>query len=215
MEYLSKATLEKKVWQKYIIKIAVVGTISLAGFVLAIVSCFTGNPLFAFWYFIAFCLGLTYVIIRINTAFPTYLATDGEKLILSTWKNGVFPYRVSERASFISDFIPDKVKTDEIAFEDIEQVFVGSKKYMQKVLGEDEYPSILKMLESDKSTDKSLKRMDFVLVTAKSGEQCFMSITDFDISAVSDVIDVLERNCSGVRILIHLPKLVRMRNKLK
>ena len=35
MEYLSKAALDKKVWQSYIVKITVVGTISLAGLVLA------------------------------------------------------------------------------------------------------------------------------------------------------------------------------------
>ena len=215
MEYLSKATLDKKVWRSYIVKIALVGTISLTGLVLAILSLFSGSFLFAFWYLIAFCLGFSYAIIRINTAFPTYLATDGEKLVLSTWDNGVFPYRVSEKASFIADFIPERVRTDEIQFGEIEKIFIGSKRYMQKILEGEEYPDTLRMLEKDKNTDRILKRMDFVLVTAKSGESSFMSITDFDIKSVSDVIETVERNCPGVIIQIHLPKLVRLRNRLK
>lgn len=213
MEYLSKAALEEKVWRSYLVKITAVGTISLTGLILAIISIFSGNYLFAFWYFVAFCLGFSYVIMRINTAFPTYLATDGEKLVLSTWNNGVFPYRVSEKANFISDFIPESVRTDEIAFGEIEKIFLGSKRYMQKILSEEEYPEVLKILEKDKNNDKILKRMDFLLVTARNGESSFMSITDFDIKSVSDVIDVLERNCPGVKFQIHMPKLVRLRNR--
>lgn len=214
MEYLSKASLDKKVWQSYIVKITVVGTISLTGLVLSIISLFSASFLFSFWYFVAFCLGFSYAVIRINTAFPTYVATDSGKIILSTWENGVFPYRVSEKASFIADFIPEKVITDEIAFPEIEKVFIGSKRYMQKILEDAEYPETLKMLEKDKNTDKILKTMDFILVTAKSGESAFMSVTDFDIKALSDVIDSIERNCPGVKIQIHLPKLVRLRNRL-
>ena len=213
MEYYKRASLSQKVWRNYMVKISLVGTVSLAGLVLALISIFSGRFLFAFWYFVAFCLGLSYVVIRINTALPTYLAADSEKLTLSVWNNGVFPYKVEEKPSIISDFIPDRVKTDEIEYQELDSIYVGSKRYLKKTLREEEYPRVLSMLEEDKHMDATLKKMDFFLAFTHSGECAFMSITDFDVEALSDVIDVIERNCQGVKINIHLPKLVRFRNK--
>ena len=213
MEFLKKAAMDRRIWRNYMVKISLVGTVSLAGLVLSVVSIFAGRYLFALWYLVAFCLGFSYVVIRINTIFPTYLAADGEKLILSTWNNGVFPYRVGERAGIISDFIPEKVKTSEILFSDIEKIYIGSKRLMKKVLSPEEYPDGLSILEEDRHNDAALKKMDFVLVSGKSGETCFMSVTDFDMNELSEVIDVVERNCQGVKILIHLPRLLRLRKK--
>lgn len=215
MEGYKKASLSAKVWRNYIIKISLVGTVSLAGLVLAIASIVSGRFLFALWYLVAFCLGLSYVIIRINTALPTYIAVDGEKLIMSVWNNGVFPYKVDGKPSFISDFIPEKMRCDEIEFAEIDRIYIGSKRYLKKALDEAEYPQVILMLEEDKHIDAVLKKMDFVMVFTVSGESCFMSVTDFDIQALSDVIDIVERNCQGVKINIHLPKLVRLRNRNK
>jgi len=213
MEYLAKASLSQKVWRNYIIKISLVGTVSIAGLVLAFVSIFSGRYLFALWYFIAFCLGISYTVIRINTVLPTYIAADEDKITLSTWDNGVFPYRIDEKPNILSDFIPEKVKVNEIEFSEIDRIYIGSKKYLKKTLAEEEYPQILTMLEEDKHIDKTLRRMDFLLVVTAGGNVSFMSVTDFDIQALSDVIDVVERNCQGVKINIYLPKLARMRRK--
>lgn len=214
MEYFKKAALSKKVRQNYMIKISLVGTVSLTGLVLAVISMFSGRFLFSFWYLVAFCLGLSYTVIRINTVFPTYLATDGEKLIFSIWDNGVFPYKIAEKAGIISDFIPERVKTEEIDFSELDRIYIGSKKYLKKTLTEEEYPEILRILEDDKHLEKTIKRMDFMVAVTNGKEVCLMSITDFDLAEVSEVIDVIERNCQGVKIHIHLPKLLRLRSKL-
>lgn len=214
MEYLSKVSLDKKVYREYMLKIAAVGTISLVGFVLGIYSMTIKNYLFAVWYFIAFILGLSYTVMRINTVFPTYIATDGEKLFMSIWKNGILPYRVPENPGFLSDFIPERVKTDEIAVADIDSMFIGSRKFLQRNLAEDEYPQILKQLDDDKHYDGVLKRMDFVYVRTKDGESSFMSITGFDIKELAALAEIIERNCVGVQIYTNLPKLVKIRNKL-
>ena len=215
MESYKKASLSMKVWRDYIIKISLVGTVSLAGLVLAIASIISGGYIFALCYMVAFCLGFSYVVIRINTALPTYIATDGEKLMLSVWNNGVFPYKVDGKPSFIADFIPERVRLDEIEFSELDRIYIGSKRYLKKTLDEAEYPEILSALEEDKHIDTVLKKMDFVLVFTMSGESCFMSVTDFDVQALADVIDVVERNCQGVKINIHLPKLLRIRNRNK
>lgn len=214
MEYLSKVCLNKKARRQYTVKISLVGSVSLAGLVLAIYSIAVGNYLFAAWYIAAFALGLSYTIIRINTVFPTYLATDSEKVVLSVWKNGVMPYTLPEKPTLISDFIPERVNTIEIAIDDIDTVLIGSRKYLKRYLTEEEYPQILKQLDEDRHFDSILKRMDFVYIRTKSGENSFMSITDFDIGHLAEFVNNIERYCQGVQILTNLPKLVRLRNSI-
>ena len=75
MEYLSKVNLNDKVRREYMIKISLVGSVSLAGIILTIYSILIGSYLYAAWYIAAFCLGLSYVIIRINTVI-TFVHTD-------------------------------------------------------------------------------------------------------------------------------------------
>lgn len=213
MEYISKAAIKNNVRRNYILKITAVGTISIAGFVLAVTNLFSGNILYAFWYLIAFIIGLSYVVIRINTAFPAYIATDAEKLVLSTWKNGIFPYKVREKPGFISDFIPDGVKCEEIAFSDLDRIFVGSVKFLKKALSEEEYPRIFTELEADKQMEKLLKKLDFFIAVTAVGDVSYMSIADFDLEALSCVLDNVERSCQGVKIQVHIPKLVKIRKK--
>ncbi len=214
MEYLSKVGLNSRTRREYMIKISLVGSVSIAGLILAIYSLAVGSFLYAAWYIVAFCLGLSYVIIRINTVFPTFIATDGEKVVLSVWKNGVMPYTLPEKPTLISDFVPEKIKTNEIAMENIDCVLIGSKKYLKRNLDEDEYPEILKRLESDKHLEGILKRMDFLYIRTKSDENCFMSVTGFDPKELSEFVSIIEKYCSGVQILTNIPKLVRLRNSL-
>lgn len=212
MENLSKVSICDKVRRDQIIKISLVGSVSLLGLVLGIYSLVIGNFLFALWYALAFVLGLSYVVIRINACFPTFIATDGEKVVLSVWENGLMPYTLPEKPTFVSDFIPEKVRVNEIAMEDIDTVVVGSRRFLKKNLDEDEYPEILARLDLNKHFDSVLKRMDFLFIRTKSDENCFMSITDFDLSGVRDFLDTIEKNCQGVQILVNIPKLVKMRN---
>lgn len=214
MEYLSKVGLSKKVRRDYIIKISLVGSVSLVGIVLAIYSLFVGKFLFAAWYLAAFILGLSYVIIRINTAFPTYIAADSERVVLSFWKNGIMPYTLPEKPTFISDFIPEKVTVVQIPMADIESVIIGSKRYLAKNLPEEQFPEILTRLSENKHFDSVLKRMDFICINTKYGYNCFMSVTDFDLQGILEFIGVVEKYCNGVQIMTNIPKLVRMRSKI-
>lgn len=71
MDYSAKACLKQRTRNEYIVKISLVGTVSLAGIGLAIYSMVTSNFLFALMYIIAAVMGMSYVIIRINSALPT------------------------------------------------------------------------------------------------------------------------------------------------
>ncbi len=214
MEYLSKVSLSKKVRREYMIKISVVGSISLIGLILAGISIAWQSYLFSFWYIVAAIMGLSYVMIRLNAIFPTYLATDGEKVVLSVWKNGLFPYKTPEKPNIFSDFIPDSVIKYEISLCDIDSIIVGSKRFLLRNIGDAMCPEAIMRFEKDKRIEGQIKRMDFVFVITKDGENCFMPVTNFEIHALSDFLGVVERNCQGVKILTNIPKLVRMRNAI-
>lgn len=215
METLIKATVNKKLRRNATVKISIVGTVALLGLVLSLYSLFTANLLFSVWYFIAFVLGLSYVVIRINAIFPTYVAIEDDKLVMSAWENGIVPYKLPEKQTFLSDFMPEKIKKDEILKEDIAEVYIGSKRFFGRELPIESYPEDLKALENNKHLENVIKRMDFMLVIAKDGESCFMSVTDFDIDALAELTDELEKSCAGIKIHIGVPKLKRIREKIK
>jgi len=212
MEYLSRVSINAKVRRNHVIKISLVSSVCLLGIVLGVYSIIIREYLFALWYALAFLLGLSFVIIRINACFPTFVATDGEKVVLSSWKNGIMPYMIPEKPNFFSDFIPDKIIVNEIAMEDVASIIVGSKRYLKKSVGDEDYPEILGRLEENKHFNKGLKHMDFIFVETKTEENCFMSITDFDLDGIAEFLEVVEKNCAGVQILTNIPKLVKKRN---
>lgn len=214
METSIKVSVNKKVRKNATVKISIVGTVTLLGFVLSIYSLFTSNLLFAVWYFVAFVLGLSYVVIRVNAVFPSYVSVFEDKLVMSVWKNGVMPYRLPEKPTFLSDFMPDQIKKDEISLNEIAEVYIGSKRFFDRCVKEEHYPEILKTLGGDRHFEGVIKRMDFLLVIAKDGEKCFMPVTDFDIKGLADILDEIEKKCGGVQVFVGLPKLKRIRERI-
>ena len=215
METSIKASVNAKLRRNATVKISIVGTVAVLGLVLAVYSLFTANVLFSLWYFIAFVLGLSYVIIRINAIFPTYVELNNGKLIMSVWENGIVPYKIPEKPTFLSDFMPEKIKRDEILQEEIAEIYIGSKRFFERYLTEEQIPETIKRLGGNSHFDSAVRRMDFMLIIAKDGESCFMSVTDFDIAALAEIVDELEKNCMGIKISIGIPKLVRLRERMK
>lgn len=215
MENFEKVCINRHLRNTGIVAISFVGTVSIIGLALTIYSIVLAKYLFALWYFVAFVLGLVYTVIKINATFPTYVMTDGEVLSMSIWENGIMPYQLPEKPNFFSDFIPEKIRTDEILIKEIDSIYIGSNKFLEKSLEEDKIPEILHRLSKDKHLKATIKRMDFMLVVAKDGEECFMSVTGFDISELANLLNTIERNGTGVQIFTNIPKLIKLRDAKK
>lgn len=215
MGNLIKASVNAKVRRNATIKISLVGTVAVLGLALSIYSLITNNLLFSVWYFVAFVLGLSYVVIRINAVFPTYVALENGNLIMSVWENGIVPYKLPEKPTFLSDFMPDKIKKDEVLAEEIAEIYIGSKRFFDRHLADESYPEILKRIGENRHFENAVKRMDFMLVIAKDGESCFMSVTDFDVNDLAELVDELEKSCADIKINIGIPKLKRIRERIK
>ncbi|MBR4720551.1 MAG: hypothetical protein IK057_02185 [Clostridia bacterium] len=215
METLVKASVNAKLRRNATIKISIVGTVAILGLVLSIYSLVTANLLFSLWYFVAFVLGLSYVVIRINAIFPTYVSIENGELVMSIWENGIVPYKLPEKPTFLSDFMPDKIKKDKILIEEIAEIYLGSKRFFDRNVEDAKYPDILKRIGENTHFESTIKRMDFMLVIAKDGESCFMSVTDFDVYALAELLDEVEKSCADIKINIGIPKLKRIRERMK
>ena len=215
MEANVKVSVNAKLRRNATIKISLVGTVAVLGLALSIYSLITANFLFSLWYFVAFVLGLSYVVIRINAIFPTYVMIDNGELAMSIWENGIVPYKLPEKPTFISDFMPDKIKKDKISADEIAEIYIGSKRFFDRNLEDDKYPKILKKISERTHFDNTIKRMDFMLVIAKDGESCFMSVTDFDVYALAELLDEVEKSYADIKISVGMPKLKRIRDRMK
>lgn len=211
MTEFMKAELAKNKKLSRLIRIAVVSTVSLLGLVLAAVSLFKADFLYAFAYLIAGALGVLYVAISINATFVQSVILDGDKLILNTWNNGFFPFDVYYKPRFFADFVPAKSVSYEIVINDIKELCVGSKGFLLKTADKDSVTEKLdKIIACDKSLDKHIKRYDILYVKMLDGRVYMMEVNDFDSESLYSIMDSLERKVQGLEFKTNV-RLLRKR----
>ena len=165
MDYIEKAALAPNKRNFNLAKITVVAVICVVGILLAVYSIIVKNYIYSALYVLASVFGLMYVVIKVNTVMPTYIAVDGEKVYMQCWDNGVFAYKVNFKPAFFADFIPAKVHKKEIAISDIKSVYVGSKNYLVRNLEETTFPEeIEKSTEHRKHDIEILRKMDILCI---------------------------------------------------
>lgn len=205
MEYLEKATVSQSKKKRNIIKITIVAVICIAGLALGIYSAVVKNYLYAALYLVAIILGIAYVIIKINTIMPAYIAADKSTVYMQCWENGAFPYKINFKPAFFADFIPAKVTNKEILIEDIKTVLVGSKNYLVRNLeGTDFVDKMNKISKTRKTENGALRRMDFICIVNKDGEISFMPTTDMEPGELARLVNLIYRKNPEVEIKCNL-----------
>lgn len=194
MNYIEKAALSPGKRNFNLAKITVVAVICVVGILLSVYSITVKNYLFAALYIIAAILGLMYVVIKVNTVMPTYIAVDDSNVYMQCWDNGVFAYKVNFKPAFLADFIPAKVQKKEIPIENIKSIHIGSKNYLVRNLEETVFPEeIEKATEHRKHDVEVMRKMDILCITDSDNNVNFMSVTDTDTAALARVINYIHR----------------------
>lgn len=203
MEFLEKAVAANR--KKSIAKISAVGAICAVGILFGIYNILMKNPIYAVLYFIAVILGLAYVIIKINTVIPTYIAATRDTVYMQCWENGAFPYRVGFKPSFFADFIPDKVKKTEIPVADIKSVMLGSRNYLVRNLEGTDFKEQIDDASGNRRTEQgAMRKMDFICIVNNKDEIFYMSVTDMEYDAVARVINLIHRKNPEAEIKCNL-----------
>ena len=137
MDFSNKAILNGKkraVELGFIIFLTCVGCAALFLFVYSIIK---GKYIFAGIYTVALILSFLYVIMKINTVIPTFIANDTENIYMRYWENGFLPFKMEK--GVLGEFVPEKVKNSKISMNGIKNITVGTSKFISRALPESSF----------------------------------------------------------------------------
>lgn len=196
-EYKSQAGVERKYRTRGMILFGILMFVCVCAMMLAILSFNTGNILFGVSYIIAIILGLSYIVIKYNQLFVTYIAADDENIILKYWNNCFFPYDAFMKIPVIRDFIPSRTEICEIPMNEISVVIIGTKSYIKRNADDESFNNAVAMYEKRKysSITKSLEKLNLLYIKTKENESSFMSIEQFSPQEVMETVNRFARFC--------------------
>jgi hypothetical protein len=196
MKYLAKACTSKKYRRSSGFFITVVGLLSCFGFVMLIYEFIAGNVLFGISYTIATLLGFTYVLIRINTVFATYIAADKNNVYMKNWANDFLPYDADSKIKLLSEFVPAKTKVVEIPIHEISKIAIGTKNFIKRNIGENStFPQAIKRFETSRDyyKKKTVSSMDLFYIETVDGGCYYMPIDKFETSNIVKLIKGIQK----------------------
>ena len=206
MEYAAKACTHKKYRRKNKIILSIMTALSVLSLIMLAFSFVSEKILFGLSWLIAFILLASYVLIRYNTVFPTYLATDKKNIYMNTWKNDFFSYDVSNKIKIIREFVPSKTKLIKIPIDKISSIVVGTKNSVKKYAEEnEEFQKKVQPFENSKdfAQKKAVNSMDLFFVTTTEGTSYFMPIENFSPRDVSRVLQFIQRLNPEINIKVN------------
>lgn len=178
----------------------------VVAFLLAVYSFYTKNMVFGIGYIIAIVLGLSYIIIKINQLYTTYIAIDDDNVILKCWDNHFFAYNAWKGIPVIREFIPSKSRIVKIPMAEITDIILGTKTYIKRNAEDLEFNKAIEPYEKRKYSGitKTLEKFNIIYIKTKT-DCCFMSIDGFDAKETMEVLNRFTRFCDpDVRILVNV-----------
>lgn len=196
-----KACTRKKYRRINAVVIAIFVLLSCVAFIMAVFNLIKGNILFSIACIIATILAVTYVLIRVNTVFPTYLSIDSVNLYMRNWSNDFLPYDYDNKIKILSEFIPAKIKTAQIPVDEIKTILIGTKNFIKRnISSEMEFVKNVRSLEQSKDyyRKRTVTSMDIFYLETYDMECYYMPIVNFDSKAVIKIVQtVMRRNAAA------------------
>lgn len=196
MAYEAKACTKKSYRQGTGITASVLGALGILSIVMLIVNLIEGKVLFGIAWLIAAILCITYVIIRLNAVFSTFLAVDKKNVYMKTWSNGFLPYKVESRITVLSEFLPAHTVLIEIPIEDITTVVIGNKNFIKRVgVDCENFKRAIHPYEisKDPTRKKAVNTQEYFYVSTFDEECYFMPLDKFSTRDVTRVIQLIQR----------------------
>lgn len=206
MKYLAKANTSKPYRRLNSLIIGFVALLSCFGIAMLVYEFVTGKVLLGISFAIASFLGITYVIIRINTVFATYLALDPKNLCLKNWANDFLPYDAESRIKVINEFVPAPTKLTMVPINEISEIIIGTKNFVKRSVNPaSDFAKAVSAIDrsGDKYMKKTVSGMDILCVITRDGSSCYMPIEKFDPRAVSKVIQGIKKRNDTVELKIN------------
>lgn len=203
MSCTAKACTGGKYRRKSTVIIAIAAIVAIIGFVMTIYSLVKSSWLFAASYFLALILLFTYIIIRVNTVYVTYLATDRENLIMKNWSNDFLPYDVGNKIKVLSEFVPAKTKIIKIPVNEIQRIIIGTKNFIKRNSQDDEkFLGAIAPYEISKDYYKkrTVSAMDIFYVKLVDNDSYYMPIMNFNSKNVKKILTIITKVNPNIEI---------------
>lgn len=178
------------------VKIGIVTALVCLALILSVYSMIESKWFFVISYAIAIVLGLSYILIRKNAVYPTYIAIDRHSIYMRRWVNCFMPYNTSFKPAILREFIPAKTELVECEINSVSAVYIGTKNFIKRsaVTG----PEFADDVEPfEKSRDfivrKNIQSMDIFYVETADGDYVHMPIDEFSVNAVIKVLKYLNK----------------------
>ena len=178
-----KACTNSRYRKTNIVIITILSLLSCFALVMVIYNLIKGSYLFSIAWFIATILASTYVLIRINTVFATYISTDRMNLFMKNWNNDFLPYDYDN-------------KIVEIPLNEISTVLIGTKNFIKRNVAPDsDFVKNIRVLEKSKDfyKKKTVSSMDILYVETFEKECYYMPIVKFDTRNVTKIVQIIQR----------------------
>ena len=182
--------------RKNTVIIAIITLLTCFALVMVIYNLIKGSYLFSAAWFIATILAGTYVLIRINTVYSTYIMTDRVSIYMKNWTNDFLPYDYDNGVKILSEFIPAKTKIVEIPVNEISTVLIGTKNFIKRNVAPDmDFVKNVKELERSKDfyRKRTITSMDIFYVETYDRECYYMPVVNFDTKDITKIVQAIQR----------------------
>lgn len=191
MAYGVKALTKPSYRRKSFIIIAIMSLLALIATALAVYNLIETKPLFVISYLIAAFLCLTYVVIRANTTYTTYIAADKRSVYMRRWVNGFMPYAAGFPIAVLREFIPAKTELIEIPISEISAVYIGTKNFIKRTAKTAEgFMDDIEPFERSKdfTVKRTVQTMDIFYVETFDGDYAYMPVNSFSKKTVQRLL---------------------------
>lgn len=157
---------------------------------MAVYDIVTGKTAFGLMFALAALIFVVLTLLKINSAFGTYIKVKDDTLYMKSWSNNFLPYDVN--SGFLAEMVPSKTKLTEIPIDEISVVFVGTKDFIKgnaTVAGKKLARALYPYEHSARKAKRNLiEKLDLFYVETVDGDCSFMCIYGYEPKRVVDII---------------------------
>lgn len=203
--YTTKVSANSKLKAKALITIVVFCVLTVFSAAMSVYDIVTGKTAFGVMFAAAALIFVVLTLLKINSAFGTYIKVKGDTLYMKSWSNNFLPYDVNN--GFLAEMVPSKTKLTEIPIDEISVVFVGTKDFIKSnatIAGKKLARALYPYEHSAKKSKRTLiEKLDLFYVETVDGDCSFMCIYGYEPKKVVDIIGEIYLSNSDVYVKVN------------
>lgn len=200
-----KAAVSKKKRLRGSVMMWIVIILCIAALALTVYNIILSNYWYVASYLIGILLGASYVVVCLNELYSTWIAVEGDSLIMRCWDNCFFPYQTLCKIKFFGELLPAKNVRLRVPINEISKIIVGTKTFIKRNTNDEAFLEAVALYENTKfnANQRILEKTDIFYVGTTDGDSVFMSISNFDPKSVVKTVNSLCRRNPDIEVKLN------------